>query len=118
MAAKKRKSTTRRRSTTTATRSAPRKRRKSSPTKYIPSAGMTIGLAVANKDILMNVANNPFQLDTYKSAAMQAIQPERLKNDALYGVGGYAAGYAIKKFAPKIVREPLGKIAKKIPRLM
>ena len=95
-----------------------KKYKKTSPTKYIPSAGMTIGLAVANKDILMGIVNNPFQLDTYKSAAMQAIQPERLKNDALYGVGGYAAGYAIKKFAPKIVREPLGKIAKKIPRLM
>lgn len=79
---------------------------------------MTVGLAVANKDILMNVVNNPFQLNTYKNAAVQAIQPDRLKQDALYGIGGYAAGWAIKNYAPKIVKEPLGKIAKKIPKVI
>lgn len=79
---------------------------------------MTIGLAVANKDILTNIVNDPFSLNTYKAAAMQAIQPDRLKQDAMYGVGGYAAGWAIKNYAPKIVKEPLGKIAKKIPKVI
>lgn len=116
MAAKKRKAPARRRSTAPA--SAPRRRRKSSPTKYIPSAGATVGLAIANKDILQNVANNPFQIDTYKAAAMQAIQPNRLKQDAINMGVGYAAGWAVKKWAPRMIKEPIGKIAKKIPRVI
>ena len=118
MAKKKRKTTTRRRSTSSGSSAAPRRRRKISPTKYIPSAGATVGLALANKDIIQHIANNPFQLDTYKSAAQAAIQPNRLKQDAVNMVVGYGAGWAVKQFAPKMIKEPIGKIAKKIPRVI
>lgn len=79
---------------------------------------MTVGLAIANKDILMSIVDNPFTFSTYQNAARAAIQPDRLKSDAIHAVGGYAAGWAVKNYAPRIVKEPLGKIAKKIPRVL
>ena len=114
MVAKKNK-TTKKKSSPAAT--SPQRKRKSSPTKHIPSAGATIGLVMANKDIVQEVINAPFSGQTYKNALNTAIQPERLKQDAINAAIGYGAGWAIKNYAPRVVKEPLGKLAKKIPKV-
>ena len=66
----------------------------------------------------MNVVNDPFSGQTYKNAINQAIQPDRLKQDAINAAIGYGVGYVVKSYAPKAIKEPLGKIAKKIPRVI
>jgi len=109
---------------TTATRSAaPRRyygpKRKSRRTKsgvtQIPAAGATVGVAIANKDAIMNVVNNP-SIESVKTSVKYAVQPEQLKKDVVYGAVGLGAGAAIRKFAPRFLKTPLGKIAKKIPK--
>jgi len=96
---------------------APRRRsyRKKSGTTYIPSAAATVGVAIANKDAIMNVVND-MSVNGVKNSIRYAIQPEQIKKDIIYGGAGLVAGAAIKKFAPRAIKTPLGKIAKKIPR--
>ena len=96
---------------------APRRRsyRKKSGTTYIPSAAATVGVAIANKDAIMNVVNAP-SVESVKTSLRYAMQPEQIKKDIVYGGAGLVAGAAIKKFAPRAIKTPLGKIAKKIPR--
>ena len=113
--------TRRKRSTT---RSAPRRyyaapRRRARSTKsgvtQIPAAAATVGVAIANKDAIMNVVNSP-SVDSVKSSIRYALQPEQIKNDVIYGAAGLVAGAAIKKFAPRAIKTPLGKLAKKVPK--
>ena len=99
---------------------APRKRktyRKKSGTAQIPAAAATVGVVVANKEPIMNVVNNP-SIAGVKSSAQYALQPEQIKKTVIYGGVGLVAGAAIKKFAPKFIKAPLGKIAKKIPKVI
>lgn len=112
----KRKTTPRKRSTSRAA-AAPRRRsyRKKSGTTYIPSAAATVGVAVAMKEPIMT-AINTMSVDGVKTAARQAVQVDTLKKTAIYAAGAYVAGEAIKRYAPKIIKTPAGKIAKKIPR--
>lgn len=114
MAAKKKRSAARTR-TVYRTRAAPRRRRKSVPSgvKDIPAAAMTVGILAANKGPIW-IALSEFSLNGLKSAAHWAIQPEQLKKTATYALGGAAIGYGVQQFAPKIVKKPLGKAAKKI----
>jgi len=97
---------------------APRRRsyRKKSGTTYIPSAAATVGAVVAMKQPIMTVLQN-MSVAGVKSAAQQAVQVDTLKKTAIYTAGAYVAGEAIKRYAPKIIKTPAGKIAKKIPRL-
>jgi len=98
---------------------APKKRRshrKKSGTTYIPAAAATVGAVVAMKGPLMTVLNN-MSVSGVKSAAQQAVQVDTIKKTAIYTAGAYVAGEAIKRYAPKIIKTPAGKIAKKIPRL-
>lgn len=116
--AKKKKST----STSVAPRksySAPKRktRRTKSGVSQIPAAGVSVGLAVANKDAIMNVVNSP-SVDSVKNSVKYAMQPEQIKKDIVYAGVGLAAGAAIKKFAPKFIKTPLGKVAKKIPKVI
>lgn len=114
MAARKRKTTR---------SAAPRRyygpKRKSRRTKsgiaQIPAAGATVGVAIANKDAIMNVVNNP-SIESVKTSAKYALQPEQLRKDVVYGAVGLGVGAGIKKFAPRFLKTPLGKIAKKIPK--
>ena len=92
-----------------------RSRRTKSGVAQIPAAGATVGVAIANKDAIMNVVNNP-SMDSVKTSVKYAMQPEQLKKDVVYGAVGLGAGAAIRKFAPKFLKTPLGKIAKKIPK--
>lgn len=114
MAAKKR-STAAKTRTVYRTRTAPRKKRKSNPTgvKDIPAAAMTVGIVAANAAPIMTAVNQ-FSLSGVKQAAQQAIQPEQLKKTAAYALGGAMIGYGVKQFAPKIIKKPLGMVAKKI----
>jgi len=101
-----------------ASRPAAKKRsyRRKSPNTYIPSAAATVGLAYAMKDPIMTAVNS-MSVQGVKSAAQQAVQVNNLKKAAIYTAGAYVAGEAIKRYAPKIIKTPAGKIAKKIPRL-
>ena len=96
---------------------APRRRgrRTKSGISQIPAAGATVGVAIANKDAVMNVFNNP-SIESVKASTRYALQPEQIKKDVIYGGVGLVAGAAIKKFAPSALKTPLGKIAKKIPK--
>ena len=115
MAAKKRKTTT--------SSAAPRRyygpkrkqRRTKSGVAQIPAAGATVGVVIANKDAIENVINNP-SIESMKTSAKYALQPEQLKKDVVYGAVGLGVGAGIRKFAPKFLKTPLGKIAKKIPK--
>lgn len=97
---------------------APKRRssRKKSGTTMIPAAAATVGAVVAMKEPIMQVINN-MSVQGVKSAAQQAVQVDTLKRTAIYTAGAYVAGEAIKRYAPKIIKTPAGKIAKKIPKL-
>ncbi len=114
----KRKTTPRTRRSNSRSAAAPRRRsyRKKSGTTYIPSAAATVGFAYAMKDPILSVVNN-MSVGGVKSAAQQAVQVDNLKKAAIYTAGGYVAGEAIKRYAPKIIKTPAGKIAKKIPKI-
>ena len=99
---------------------APRKRRtyrKKSGVSQIPSASATVGVVIANKEPIMNVVNNP-SIDSVKTSVRYALQPEQVKKSVIYGGVGLVTGAAIRKFAPKFLKTPLGKIAKKIPKVI
>lgn len=116
MAKKKRKSTssTRRRATTTATRR--RGYHKKADSSYIPAAAATVGLMYANMQPIRTVVSN-MSVAGLKQAAHEAVQPEQLKKSAVYTVGAAVGGEVFKKFAPNVIKRPVGKIAKKMPRV-
>ena len=96
---------------------APKRRsyRKKSGTTMIPAAAATVGAVVAMKKPIMTVIQN-MSVNGVKAAAQEAVQVDTLKKTAIYTAGAYVAGEAIKRYAPKIVKAPMGKIAKKIPK--
>jgi len=97
---------------------APKRRsyRKKSGNTYIPAAAATIGAVVAMKEPIMTVVNN-MSVNGVKAAVQKATTVDTIKKTAIYTAGAYVAGEAIKRYAPKIIKTPAGKIAKKIPRL-
>lgn len=97
---------------------APKRRsyRKKSGTTYIPSAAATVGAVVAMKEPIMTVLNN-MSVNGVKAAVQQATNVNTIKRTAIYTAGAYVAGEALKRYAPKIIKTPAGKIAKKLPRL-
>lgn len=105
----------RRRATTTTARR--RSYRRKSDSSYIPSAGGTVGLAYANMNAIQTVIGD-MSINGVKTAIKQATTPDQLKKTAIYTVGGLLAGEAVKRFAPNVIKKPLGKIAKKVPRVI
>ena len=98
---------------------APKKRsgrRRKSGVPQIPAAAVTVALVAANKDPIMNVVNT-MSVEGVKQSIRAAVTPEQIKKDVIYGGAGLVAGAAIKKFAPAFIKTPLGKIAKKIPKV-
>lgn len=91
--------------------------RRKSGTAQIPAAAATIGMVIANKDPIMNVVNNP-SIDSAKQSFKYALQPEQIKKTVIHGAAGLVIGAGVKKFAPKAIKTPLGKIAKKIPKVI
>ena len=110
--------TTRRKAPIRRAAAAPKRRsyRRKSGTTMIPAAAATVGAVVAMKQPIMTVLQN-MSVGGVKSAAQQAVQVDTLKRTAIYTAGAYVAGEAIKRYAPKIIKTPAGKIAKKIPKL-
>lgn len=92
-------------------------RRTKSGVTQIPAAAATVGVVIANKDPIMNVVND-MSIQGVKNSAKYALQPEQIKKTVVYGAAGLMAGAAIKKFAPKFIKTPLGKVAKKIPKVI
>lgn len=90
--------------------------RKKSGNTYIPAAAATVGAVVAMKEPIMTVINN-MSVNGVKAAVQKATTVDTIKKTAIYTAGAYVAGEAIKRYAPKIIKTPAGKIAKKIPRL-
>ena len=110
--------TTRRKAPAARAAAAPKRRsyHKKSGTTMIPAAAATVGAVVAMKEPIMQVINN-MSVQGVKSAAQQAVKVDTLKKTAIYTAGAYVAGEAVKRYAPKIIKTPAGKIAKKIPKL-
>ena len=117
MAAKKRKGSSSGTKTRTVYVQKKKTRRTKSGVTQIPAAAATVGVVIANKDPIMNVVND-MSIQGVKNSARYALQPEQIKKTVVYGGVGLVAGAAIKKFAPKFIKGPLGKVAKKIPKVI
>lgn len=90
-------------------------RRTKSGVTQIPAAAATVGVVIANKDPIMNVVND-MSIQGVKNSARYALQPEQIKKTVVHGAAGLVIGAGIKKFAPRFIKSPLGKVAKKIPK--
>ena len=96
---------------------AKKRRRTNTGVKQIPAAGLTVGLVAANRWAIGRLIDSP-TLGQLKTEAKRAISPEKLKQDVVYGVAGMLAGEAIRRVAPAFIKTPMGKLAKKIPKVI
>lgn len=99
--------------------SAPRRRvyRKKSAATAIPAAAATIGMAAANLGPIQTIVNN-MTVSGVKSAISAATTKEALIKTGIYTAGGYVAGEVVRRYAPSIIKTPMAKIAKKIPKVV
>lgn len=112
--------------------SAPRKARriyrKKSDTSYIPAAAATVGVVVANLDNLKKdwnfIKTHPIGTkltsngkEYIMNSWQKYIEPSNLVKSAIGYGAGYVGGEIAKKYAPGVLKRPMGKIAKKIPRM-
>ncbi len=112
--------------TRTVYRTAPRKtyRRKSGITD-IPAAAATVALVAANVQPIKNFVNISNQWGWFKNPRAVAIHvkdsgllsQQQLVKDAVAVAGGYIGGEVVKKYAPSVIKSPLGKLAKKLPKV-
>lgn len=101
------------------------RRRKNSGVAQIPTAMATAGLVLANANNIKEDLDKIGQIGLGKMAKVyiprgyykKYMNGGQLVNDAVYTVGGMIAGEAVKKYAPKFIKAPLSKIAKKIPKV-
>lgn len=101
------------------------RRSRKSDASYIPSGMATAGLILANatplkKELsriqnqgLINATKN-FMKNDYKDF----IKTDLLIADAMYLGGGYILGSVIQKYAPNVIKKPIGKLSKKMPRVI
>ena len=123
--------------TRTVYRTAPKKRvyRKKSGTSMIPSAMATAALVAVNLDGIKAAYNYSINSSTKgpvagfknylmaptsgaKAARAKLIGKDALVKDAIAIGGGYVAGEIAKKYAPGVIKRPLAKISKKIPKVI
>lgn len=102
--------------------------RKKSGITDIPAAAATVALAAVNANAIKDYAN---YLKTYGSVIthkdpvgdfavrMQKtfVNKQQIIKDAAAIAGGYVGGEIVKKYAPSVIKSPMGKIAKKIPKV-
>lgn len=114
-----------------ARKAAPRRRGKSGIT-YIPSAMATVALVATQADNLKNLYNAvtrngnanlseiPKQIMSANTqrAAKKFVTVQNITTAGLALAGGYVAGEVVKTYAPGVIKRPLGKIAKKIPKVI
>lgn len=114
---------------------APRRRAKKSGVTAIPGACATVGLVAVNAKNIANAikaignngqakpsemiarvvpGNSKWVTETYA----KFISKDQIITDAVAIGGGYLAGYVLKKYAPGIIKTPMAKIAKKIPKVI
>ena len=122
--------------TRTVYRSAPKKiyRRKKSGMADIPAAAATVALVAANYNGIKTAWNYAKTSSSAgltkglynlamtngsgaKAARSALIGKQALIRDAVAVAGGYVAGEVAKKYAPGVIKRPMGKIAKKIPKV-
>lgn len=104
---------------------APRRRSKKSGIPMIPGAAATLGLFLANKDYIVNDVGYFVKYGVSKGVNSvinkkswkKYMTVDQLAKDAIYTAGGYVAGEVAKKYAPGVIKRPLGKLAKKIPKV-
>lgn len=94
----------------------------------IPAAAATIGLVAANvnpiKIEMSKIKNVGLKrsitdlMDTSGGAFNRWFGKDQLIKDGIGFVGGYVAGYLGKKYLPTAIKTPLGKIAKKVPKVI
>lgn len=109
--------------------------RKKSGTSMIPSAMATAALVAANLDGIKAAYDYSINSSTRgpvagfknylmaptagaKAARAKLIGKDALVKDALAIGGGYIGGEVVKRFAPNFIKAPLGKLAKKIPKVI
>lgn len=127
--------------TRTVYRAAPRKRstsKKAPQYANIPAAAATVALAAVNvnnfKGLMRSVSNNgrspiadyPARFyrgftgknDWVSENMKKFVSSESLVKDGIAIVGGYIGGELVRKYAPTVLKKPIAKIAKKIPKVM
>lgn len=104
-----------------APRAAPRRRRSTAlkGVAKIPKMTTAAGVLVANADPIVwtiknSLANPKGAINYAKAAGKKIIQPDNLANTAKAALVGYGIGYVSKKFAPKIIKKPMAKLASKV----
>lgn len=101
---------------------AARPRRRSGAMKgvaKIPKLTTAAGIIAANSEPLTWAVkqsfSNPRGAINYATAAgKKMIQPDSLAKTAKAALVGYGIGYIAKKYAPKIIKKPMAKIANKV----
>lgn len=126
-----------RRRTYAASRAAPRRRTVKNGYDKIGPAAATVALVAVNAGRIKNLANAvtnngndpiskwPGRLaggftgsnNWIHNSLKKFVATDALATDALAVVGGYAGGELVRKYAPTMIKKPLGKIAKKIPKV-
>lgn len=121
----------------TARRAAParriyRRRAKSGYDKIAPAMA-TVALAAVNAGKVKSIWNNAtyntgmdvskivkrIKTDNGTHKAMRAmVSSDALIADAAAIAGGYIGGEVVRKYAPTVIKKPLAKLAKKIPKVI
>lgn len=120
MAAKKRKTTTARRTARPAAVARPRRRSGAMKgVAKIPKLTTAAGILAVNAPNMIWAAKNTLAnpsagLNYVKASAKAAIRPDNLAKTAKAAVIGYGLGWVAKKYAPKLIKKPMAKIANKV----
>ncbi len=119
MATRKKRSAPRR---AAAPRAAAPRRRRSGAMKgvsKIPKLTTAAGILAVNGPNFVwaakNAISNPSAgLNYFKASAKAAIRPDNIAKTAKAAAIGYGIGWVAKKYAPKLVKKPMAKIANKV----
>ena len=122
MAAAKKKTTARKAARPAADQAAAKPRRRSGAMKgvaKIPKMTTAAGILAANSNEIVWVAkqsiNNPRGTFEYmKAAGKSIIRPDNLAKTAKAALVGYGVGWIAKKYAPKLIKKPMAKLASKV----
>lgn len=119
MATKKKRSAPRR---AAAPRAAAPRRRRSGAMKgvsKIPKLTTAAGILAVNGPNFVwaaksAISNPSAGLNYFKASAKAAIRPDNIAKTAKAAAIGYGIGWVAKKYAPKMVKKPMAKIANKV----
>lgn len=101
-------------------KAAPRKRRYGlKGVQKIPKLTTAAAVLATNAEPIIWTAKNALQnprgtLNYAKAAGAKIIRPDNLAKTAKAALIGYGVGWFAKKYAPKIVKKPMAKIANKV----